>query len=67
MRLKIEQHKKAITKPVSLYPEQVKFANSRSLGLGMSMSRYVQKLIDEDRTKDLIGKILRREAKEASR
>lgn len=57
---------RAQTKPISLYPEQIKFATKRSLALGMSLSRYFQKLAEHDRTNNIMGKILADDAKRAA-
>lgn len=55
-----------MSKPISLYPPQLKFAVKRSLELQMSTSRYIQRLIQYDREHNLIADILNAEARRDS-
>lgn len=52
---------------ISMRPEMLKFAISRSLELNMSLSAYLQRLLEYDIRNNLIADILHAEAREASK
>lgn len=58
---------KAVTKPISLYPHQLKFAKIRSLTCGLSLSAYFQDLVEYDLEHNIIARMLARRAKEAAK
>lgn len=64
-RPKVQGSRRAITKPISLFPLQVKYANQRTLEANISFSRYVQTLIEFDREKNILGEAMTLNLKQA--
>lgn len=67
MRARLQQSFKAITRPISLYPHQLRFAMNRSLSCGLSLSRYFQELAEYDQKHNIIARRLEQRAKEAAK
>lgn len=53
MREKVKESKKAVTRPISLFPAQLTFANSRANSAG-NFSRYIQLLVDYDKKHNIL-------------
>lgn len=58
MRTKVHGSRRAKPKPLSLFPEQIRFATKRTLHANISFSKYVQVLIELDERKDLLAEAL---------
>jgi hypothetical protein len=56
-RHKSESHRKAVTKPISLYPQQVNHARERAKQAG-SISRYFQLLAEYDKRHNILSAAL---------
>lgn len=55
MREKMSESKRAMARPISLYPHQKQFAEKRAFQANMSLSRYIQILIEIDRKTNVLA------------
>lgn len=50
--------RRSVSKPVSLFPSHIRHANKRATAASISLSRYIQSLIEYDLANDILGRAL---------